>query len=134
MNSPATTTTTPAWATDSLPPIENPNSSAQGYCPAHLGHPLHATAVRFGYTYSHSTPFTKLGGGRAMLHTYKARPGEREKHNLSFTQADVLHVWHTSVSCGSGRKQVGSGIAALEKHLASKARRYGIAKVGGSAR
>jgi hypothetical protein len=124
----ATTLPTPAWATVTLPAIENPNTSGQGYCPAHLGHPLHATAIRFGYRYSHSTPITNLGGTRFVSHTYKARPGEREEHNLSFDHGDIHHRWQTSVSCGSGRKHAGAGQAELERHLAGKARRYGIAK------
>lgn len=124
----AAATATPAWATTELPPIENPNSSGQGYCPAHLGHPLHATAIRFGYRYSHSTPITKLGGARVVSHTYKARPGEREEHNLSFDHGDIHHTWQTSVSCASGRKHHGAGWHTLALHLAKKAKRYGIAK------
>lgn len=112
----------PAWSVATLPPIENPNSSGQGYCAAHLGHPLHAVCVAAGYTYSHSVP-VGYAGGKRIVHCYKLRPGAQDEHNVSFAHSDTSHSWQTSASCASGHKHSGFGAHALAKHLAGKARR-----------
>lgn len=100
--------------------IENPNSSGQGYDADHSRHPLHATVVKYGYTYSHSTPITALDGSTYVHHTYKLGT-----HNVGLSHGKL---WDTSVSTSSGHKWDGLGAIELDAHLKSKRRRYGLYK------
>lgn len=97
--------------------IQLPNSSGQGFCQLHESAANHWVAVKFGYTYSHSTPITRQDGSTYLLHTY--RHGE---HTLSFSTTGCQ--WTTSVSTASGRCCQGERQDALIRHLASKRRRY----------
>jgi hypothetical protein len=98
--------------------IENPNTCGQGYDADHLRHPLHATVVKYGYTYSHSTPIHALDGTIYLHHTYKFGA-----HNVGLSHSNL---WDTSVSTRSSHKWSGKGMAELDAHLKSKRRRYNI--------
>ncbi len=98
--------------------IQSPNTSGQGFCPAHADSAYHRIAIEFGYAYSHSTPVTFLTGRRVVLHTYK-----QGNHHLSFGQ-DTATAWATSCTTASGRRWEGFGSARLSRHLAGKRQRY----------
>ena len=96
--------------------IENPNSSGQGYCAAHVNNPHHATITKYGWVYSHTTPIRAVDGSIYTIHTYKHK-----------------HVdWNISVNCrpgwrvdssrgGSGRMTSYFG-SQLDKYLKRKSR------------
>jgi len=98
--------------------IQYPNSCGQGNDPEHVKHPLHATVVKYGYEYSHSTPVRALAGTVYIHHTYK-----HGEHSVG-----ILHsnLWDSSVSTGSSQKHSGKGAPELDAHLKSKSRRYGL--------
>lgn len=65
--------------------IENPNSCKQGFCPNHHENPHHETIIKYGFSYSHTTPIGSSNGLFA-LHTY------------CFPRTD----WCVSVNCRPG--------------------------------
>ena len=123
------TNTLPAWSVHSLPIIENPNSSGQGYCASHRAGALSAVCLPAGYSYSHSVPVCN-GATKRIVHCFKFHVGAKEEHNVSFCDAvcDTSQSWSTSVSCASGHKSHGFGPSALARHLKNKARRYKLSR------
>jgi hypothetical protein len=118
---PGPVTVTPREATDmrtAEAAIENPNSSGQGYDRDHVSHPLHATITKHGYSYSHSTPIHQRDGGVYHHHTYA-----RGEHKVGVSSSDPSK-WETAVSSASGHRTRGVGASTLDKHLASKNKRY----------
>jgi hypothetical protein len=100
----------------------NVNSSGQGEDPTHAQNPHDATITKHGYTYSHSTPIMNGYGNDVayVAHTYKNGP-----HNISVNVSPGGQVkWHTSTSTASGTAHHGEDDAMLDRHLASKAKRY----------
>jgi hypothetical protein len=95
--------------------IEDPNTSGQGHDPDHAGHALHATPVKNGWKYSHSTPIHQRDGGVSIHHTWK-----RGDHNVGAYHSS--ENWETHKG-GSGHFTRGQGAAALDKHLKGKVRR-----------
>lgn len=98
--------------------IVNSNSSGQGYDADHSDHEHHATIVKHGYKYSHSTPIHHRDGSVVNHHTYK-HVNNVDK-NVSVHKANpksTWHEWHTSTG-GSGHPGTrGMGTAQLDKHL-----------------
>lgn len=95
--------------------IKNPNSSGQGHSDDHLSNPHHNVLIEQGFTYSHSTPITKMDGTKYLHHTYKL--GER---NVGI---DSDGKWSSSKSSASGRRLTGRSTEDLKKHLKSVKKR-----------
>jgi hypothetical protein len=97
-------------------PIQDPNSSGQGYDPDH-GNPFESLLSQFGYSYSHSTPVRYKTGVR-IHHTYK-----KGNHNIG-VERDANNVWHWDASKGgSGHSYSGWGPDKLEKYLEGRSKR-----------
>jgi hypothetical protein len=95
--------------------IENPNSSGQGYSKDHVNNPHHATILKHGYVYSHSTPVTHLDQQKRVHHTYKH--SSLKDHVVGVHQASTgQHKWAVH-KLGQGRVATGSGDANLDRHL-----------------
>jgi hypothetical protein len=96
-----------------------PNSSGQGHDEFHKAHPLHKTLEKFGYRYSHSTPVTQRDNSVLHHHTWVHASGH---HHVGAYEGDTK--FSTKTSSSSGHVFSGIGVHALERHLASKAKRY----------
>ena len=103
--------------------IQNPNSSGQGWDASHAEHALHATCVKHGWHYSHSTPIHQRNGDVLIHHTYA-----RKEHKVGFYHKDT--DWQSKVSSASGHSTHGSGAAELDKHLKGKVSRHKDLKEG----
>lgn len=116
--------------------LTNQNSCGQGQSELVKSHPLAPIVESWDYKYSHSTPITLMGGEKILAHTF-LRPGFNRRINKADTHTVTvfdhnkapLFSWETGI-LGSGRKTVGINLPAtkssLARHLAGKARRYGI--------
>jgi hypothetical protein len=95
--------------------ITNPNSSGQGHDPDHKDNPHHATMLKHGYVYSHSTPVHHQSG-IVNHHTY-THPDLKD-HVASVYKPSKMnsHVWSTH-KLGAGSSHEGQGDADLDKHL-----------------
>jgi hypothetical protein len=96
-----------------------PNSSGQGFDEFHKAHPLHKTLEKFGYRYSHTTPVTQRDSSLLHHHTWVHASGH---HHVGAYEGDTR--FSTKTSSSSGHVFSGIGVHALERHLASKAKRY----------
>lgn len=92
--------------------IESPNSSGQGHDPDHKSNPFHATIVKHGFTYSHSTPVTH-GDKKVIHHTYKK--GNRNV-SVHYDPKSSAHKWSSSKG-GSGVHTTGFIHGKLDAHL-----------------
>jgi hypothetical protein len=52
--------------------IEYLKEMANRYDPEHASNPYHNTLLKYGYTYSHSSPLTLNNGDSRTNHTYKS--------------------------------------------------------------
>lgn len=94
--------------------IRDPNSSGQGYAPAHKENAFHALLLRNGFAYSHSTRVT-LRAGSTIHHTYFRL----------IDAARTVSVWRDtrggdswcSSKIGSARQTCGDDGGVLERHL-----------------
>lgn len=95
--------------------IQNSNSSGQGYDPDHEKNPHHATILKHGYEYSHSTPVNYIAG-RGIHHTYKHKT--LKDHVVSVHEHPKYggHIWDVH-KLGQGSSFQGKGDANLDKHL-----------------
>lgn len=112
------------------PEITNPNSSGQGFHASGPSHPLAPIVTAAGYEYSHSTPVGYRGDRWRLLHTFR-HPGGSGEHTVSLmTEGDgePRDLWDTCTSPASGHQWSGKAAPELKAHLASKGRRYGLAK------
>jgi hypothetical protein len=92
-------------------PIQDPNSSGQGYDPDHHS-PFDSVLSKFGYSYSHTTPVHYRDGGVRMHHTFK-----RGNHNVS-VEKDSRGEWRWDAGHGgSGRGRSGMYANDLNKYL-----------------
>src|ERR1035437_10495835 len=96
--------------------IENPNSSGQGHDPDHKDNPHHATLLKHGYVYSHSTPVRSRQNGVRIHHTYKHPDLKDHVAGVHQPSDQNSHVWSTH-KLGNGFEYSGQGDAALDKHL-----------------
>lgn len=111
--------------------IEKPNSSGQGHDPDHVKNPYHDIITKHGYTYSHSTPVTHLGGEKVMHHTYKGGKFSPNGHYDDHHNVSVHgNTWETSRGSATGRSYFGRDAESLDKHLKSKRSRYAELREG----
>jgi hypothetical protein len=102
--------------------IQNPNSSGQGHDPEHHMHPHHATLLKHGYEYSHSTPVSHpidFSSEREKInhHTYKLKG--HPDHNVSVHYSPKMagnHKWEAGKSA-SNTSTTGRSTEALDKFL-----------------
>jgi len=98
-------------------PIQDPNSSGQGYDPDHTQVPYEGILSKYGYSYSHSTPVV-YPSGRRIHHTYK-----KGDHGVGVDQTPG-GVWKWDAhKGGSGHSYGGSNAESLEKYLKGRARK-----------
>ena len=112
-------------------PIQDPNSSGQGFDPDHEANPYNTLLIENAFHYSHSTPVRRPSGEVIIHHTYKrpivGRPAWDER-NIS-----VWHVpghgwkWTSSIG-GSGRQVGGNARESLLKHLKGIHRERGFGR------
>jgi hypothetical protein len=112
--------------------IVNPNSSKQGYDEDHKSNPYHATILKHGYEYSHSTPVVHNSGheikngefvpfeDRRIHHAYKHKTLKDHYVGVHPTKDrngdENGHKWEVGKS-GQGTHFVGKGDEKLDKHL-----------------
>ena len=107
--------------------IQNPNSSGQGHDPDHEKNPYHATLLKHGYEYSHSTPVNHSAYSVSpshpdykkqdirIHHSYKHKDLKDHVVGVSSTK-DGGHKWDVH-KLGQGTSFTGTGWSALDKHL-----------------
>ena len=107
--------------------IQNPNSSGQGHDPDHEKNPYHATLLKHGYEYSHSTPVNHSAYSVSpshpdykkqdirVHHSYKHKDLKDHVVGVSSTK-DGGHKWDVH-KLGQGTSFTGTGWSALDKHL-----------------
>lgn len=108
--------------------IVNSNSSGQGYDADHENHEHHATILKHGYRYSHSTPVRHQDGvsdakGNSLAHTVNHHTYKHvlnSDKNVSVHKVGNSYQWHTTTG-GLGHPGVaGYGTTGLDSHLKNR--------------